>query len=34
MEQLAMKLDISEAYDWVEWPYLKAAMLTMGFVSR
>ena len=28
---LALKLDISKAYDWVEWDFLKNIMLRLGF---
>ena len=28
---MALKLDISKAYDWVEWVFLEKIMLTMGF---
>lgn len=27
----ALKLDISKAYDWVEWHFLEAIMLRIGF---
>ena len=29
--QMAIKLDISKAYDWVEWQFLKKMMLRLGF---
>ena len=30
-ESLALKLDISKAYDWVEWNFLQGIMVKMGF---
>ena len=29
--QMAIKLDITKAYDWVEWQFLKKMMLRLGF---
>lgn len=31
--EVALKLDVSKAYDWVDWLYLKKRMITMGFSS-
>ena len=31
---MALKLDISKAYDWVEWPFLQKIMEKMGFSAR
>ena len=32
--QMAIKLDISKAYDWVEWSFLQQIMLKLGFDER
>ena len=31
---LALKLDISKAYDWVEWQFLQGIMEKMGFPTQ
>ena len=31
---MALKLDISKAYDWVEWYYLEGIVRKMGFRER
>ena len=31
---MAMKLDMSKAYDWVEWKYLEQIMTRMGFAEK
>lgn len=30
----ALKIDMDKAYDWVEWPFLEAMMLKLGFDER
>lgn len=32
--QMAVKLDISKAYDWVDWKFLQGIMLKLGFDPR
>ena len=34
MGYLAAKLDMSKAYDRIEWPYLEGMMQTMGFSDK
>lgn len=34
VDQMAVKLDIKKAYDWVEWGFLEAIMLKLGFDWR
>ena len=29
---LALELDVSKAYDWVEWEFLKGIMVRLGFL--
>jgi hypothetical protein len=31
---MAIKLDMSKAYDWVEWPFLEEIMRRLGFGER
>jgi hypothetical protein len=31
---MTIKLDMSKAYDWVEWSFLESAMRQMGFATR
>lgn len=32
--QVAIKLDMCEGYDWVEWGYLEGVLLVMGFSTN
>ena len=34
VRQMAIKLDISKAYDWMEWSFLKKMMEKLGFDPR
>ena len=31
---MALKLDVSKAYDWVEWVFLEKIMFKMGFYQK
>ena len=31
---MALKLDMSKVYNWVEWNFLKGIMLQMGFATQ